>query len=66
MASKTSVAEQLTLVEPERHLCEVCDEPAGSVSEGTGFPLLRDKDGTFHHMKCKPLASVNLSLSYFS
>ena len=36
-------------------LCEECGERAGSVSEGTGFPLVRDKEsGSWFHVHCNP------------
>ena len=35
--------------------CEGCGEKAGSVSAGTGRPLVRDKaSGLFFHLSCKP------------
>ena len=36
--------------------CAGCDETAGSVSEGTGFPLVRDRsgDGRLYHVRCLP------------
>jgi len=34
--------------------CEGCGEAAGSVSEGTGFPLVKDRrvDGRLYHVRC--------------
>src|SRR5215218_1822989 len=38
--------------------CEGCGERAGSISAGTGRPLVRDKaSGRFFHLACKPGAS---------
>ena len=39
-----------------RKYCEGCGEAAGSVSEGTGFPLVRDRstNGRFYHVRCLP------------
>jgi hypothetical protein len=36
--------------------CAECGEAAGSVSEGTGFPLVRDRhtDGRLYHVCCLP------------
>ena len=37
---------------PRKH-CAGCGEPAGSVSEGTGWPLLK-RDGGYYHVRCLP------------
>jgi len=35
--------------------CEGCGERAGSISAGTGRPLVRDRaSGRFFHLSCKP------------
>lgn len=35
--------------------CEACGERAGSVSAGTGFPLIEDRsDGRMYHVRCLP------------
>ena len=35
--------------------CEACGERAGSISAGTGRPLVRDREtGGFFHVSCKP------------
>ncbi len=36
--------------------CTECGEAAGSVSEGTGFPLVKDQrtDGRLYHVRCMP------------
>jgi hypothetical protein len=35
--------------------CEGCGERAGSISAGTGRPLVRDKaSGHYFHLSCKP------------
>ena len=35
--------------------CGKCEEPAGSISDGTGHPLMHDaKSGGFFHVSCKP------------
>ena len=38
----------------KRGECAECGEPAGSVSAGTGFPLVRDRrgDGLMYHVRC--------------
>jgi hypothetical protein len=50
-----------TIPEPARtdtrplRTCEGCGERAGSISAGTGRPLVRDKaSGRFFHLLCKP------------
>jgi hypothetical protein len=38
--------------------CEACGERAGSISAGTGRPLVLDKaSGRFFHLSCKPSAA---------
>lgn len=40
---------------PEPRCCASCGEPSGSVSEGTGFPLVRDREsGRMYHVCCLP------------
>ncbi len=36
--------------------CAACGEAAGSVSEGTGFPLVKNRrgDGLMYHVRCLP------------
>ena len=36
--------------------CAACGEAAGSVSEGTGYPLVKDRrtDGLLYHVRCLP------------
>ena len=35
--------------------CEGCGERAGSISAGTGRPLVRDREsGLYFHLSCKP------------
>ena len=40
---------------PRRH-CEECGEPSGNISQGTGFPLVKDRRGGGHwyHVNCRP------------
>jgi hypothetical protein len=39
-----------------RKYCAGCGEAAGSVSEGTGVPLVKDRstDGRLYHVRCLP------------
>jgi hypothetical protein len=40
---------------PEPQCCASCGEPSGSLSEGTGFPLVRDREsGRMYHVCCLP------------
>jgi hypothetical protein len=35
--------------------CAGCGEPAGSISAGTGFPVVRDREsGHWFHVRCRP------------
>jgi hypothetical protein len=35
--------------------CAKCGEPAGSISAGTGAPLVREReDGHYYHVRCLP------------
>ena len=50
-----------TIPEPTRtdtrpvRSCEGCGERSGSISAGTGRPLMRDNaSGHFYHLSCKP------------
>jgi hypothetical protein len=39
----------------ELRCCAGCGEPSGSVSEGTGFPLVHDKESRrMYHVRCLP------------
>jgi len=53
-----------TIPEPSRTdtrpvlCCEGCGQRAGSISAGTGRPLVRDREsGQFFHLSCKPGAA---------
>lgn len=47
-------AEKVADTRPVRS-CEGCGERSGSVSAGTGRPLVRDRaSGLFFHLSCKP------------
>ncbi len=40
---------------PRKH-CAGCGEPSGSISQGTGFPLVKDRrsGGHWYHVNCLP------------
>lgn len=40
------------------HTCSGCGERAGSISKGTGFPLIRDGADRWYHVSCKPVTRV--------
>jgi hypothetical protein len=48
--------------------CEGCGERAGSISAGTGRPLMLDKaSGRFFHLSCKPgAAGIGAALASLS
>lgn len=39
-----------------RRYCEICSESSGSISQGTGFPLVKDRrtGGLWFHVNCQP------------
>ncbi len=42
-------------------LCAKCGEPAGSISAGTGFPLVKDRNGdgeSMVHVRCAARVSA--------
>ena len=44
-----------TDAEKPRRSCEACGEPSGSISAGTGFPLVRKREsGLWFHVTCRP------------
>ncbi len=44
-----------TTTEKTPRLCAGCGEPSGSISAGTGFPVVRDREsGLYHHVCCRP------------
>ena len=63
-----------TIPEPSRtdtrpiRCCEGCGERAGSISAGTGRPLMRDKaSGHWFHLSCKPgAAGIGAALASLS
>jgi hypothetical protein len=55
MTTTTSVPEPTRTDTRPVRTCEACGEHAGSISAGTGRPLVRDKaSGHFFHLSCKP------------
>ena len=43
--------------------CAVCGEPSGSISAGTGFPVVRDRaTGRYYHVRCRPGAATAAAL----
>ena len=55
MALRQSIWRPEEKATPEPRCCASCCEPSGSVSEGTGFPLVRDRDsGRMYHVRCLP------------
>jgi hypothetical protein len=65
VTSKSSIPADRRVGTPERRpegkvpreprCCAGCGEPSGSISEGTGFPLVRDREsGRMYHVRCLP------------
>jgi hypothetical protein len=55
MTTTTSVPEPTRTSSRPVRCCEGCGERAGSISAGTGRPLVRDREtGGFFHVSCKP------------
>jgi hypothetical protein len=59
MTTSTTIPEPAaTDTRPVRR-CEGCGERAGSISAGTGRPLVLDRaSGRFFHLSCKPGAAA--------
>jgi hypothetical protein len=58
MTVTTSVPEPTRTDTRPVRCCEGCGERAGSISAGTGRPLVRDNvSGLFFHLSCKPGAN---------
>ena len=48
-------ARQPTTEKPPRRRGGACGEPSGSISAGSGFPLVRDfGSGLWFHVNCRP------------
>jgi hypothetical protein len=55
MTTSTTIPESTRADTRPARICEGCGERAGSISAGTGRPLVRDKvSGRFFHLSCKP------------
>jgi hypothetical protein len=55
MTVQTTIPELATTDTRPVRTCEGCGERAGSISAGTGRPLMRDKaSGHWFHLSCKP------------
>jgi hypothetical protein len=55
MALKKSIRGEIRKPTRESGGCAGCGESSGSISEGTGFPLVRDKEsGRMYHVRCRP------------
>jgi hypothetical protein len=55
MTTSTTIPEPTTTDTRPARCCETCGERAGSISAGTGRPLVRDREsGLFFHLSCKP------------
>ena len=60
----TTIPESTTVDTRPVRTCEGCGERAGSISAGTGRPLMRDREsGLFFHLSCKPGAMRSGELS---
>jgi hypothetical protein len=55
MATSTTIPEPTRADTRQVRCCEGCGERAGSISAGTGRPLVREKaSGLWFHLLCKP------------
>jgi len=44
-------------------LCAGCGKPAGSISAGTGYPVVRERaTGRYYHVRCRPGAVAAAAL----
>ena len=47
-----------TAEKPRRRSCAACGKSSGSISAGTGFPLVRDREtGAWFHVRCRLAAA---------
>ncbi len=47
--------------------CAGCGEPAGSISAGTGFPVVRERStGLWFHVRCRPGTSSGAASVLFA
>ena len=55
MTTTTTIPEPAQTDTRPVRCCKGCGERAGSISRGTGRPLVRDQaSGRFFHLSCKP------------
>jgi hypothetical protein len=55
--STTTIAHPAPHPTPEkpRRTCAGCGKPSGSISAGTGFPVVRERaTGRYYHVRCRP------------
>jgi len=68
MTTTTTIPEPAANGTRQVRCCETCGERAGSISAGTGRPLVLDKaSGRFFHLSCRPgAAGIGASLASFA
>jgi hypothetical protein len=68
MTTTTTIPEPAATDTRPVRSCEGCGEHAGSISAGTGRPLVRDKaSGHWFHLSCKPgAAGIGAALASLS
>jgi hypothetical protein len=58
MTTTTTIPEPAANGTRQVRCCEACGERAGSISAGTGRPLMLDRpSGHWFHLSCKPSAA---------
>jgi len=58
MTTTTTIPEPAATDSRQVRCCEACGERAGSISAGTGRPLMLDRaSGHWFHLSCKPSAA---------
>jgi hypothetical protein len=68
MTTTTTIPEPAATDSRPVRCCEACGERAGSISAGTGRPLVLDKaSGRWFHLSCKPgAAGISAALASLS
>jgi hypothetical protein len=55
ITTKSSAPAPRPTTEKTPRPCAGCGEPAGSISAGTGFPVVRERStGRYYHVRCHP------------
>ena len=55
IATESSAPAHPTATEKTPRPCAGCGEPSGSISAGTGFPVVRERaTGLYYHVRCRP------------